>query len=172
MGKPPDIVIEIVSNIEGGELTSKRKIYAEGVRAPYYVVWDPESLLKTSRLSVFKLDGLRYTTIPEPIFPEIGLRLNFWEGEFETWTNEWLRWADLDGNLIPTGNEQRRRAEEQQIRAKDETRRANVEKRRADEERRRGDLLAAKLRELGIDPNELTESKRSENGSGESALSP
>jgi Uma2 family endonuclease len=39
-GKSPDVVIEIVSNREGGELDRKLRGYAaHGV--PYYVVFDP-----------------------------------------------------------------------------------------------------------------------------------
>ena len=41
-GKPPDVVIEVVSNREGGEDREKMEIYAEiGVRD--YAIYDPDS---------------------------------------------------------------------------------------------------------------------------------
>ena len=43
-GKPPDVVIEVVSNREGGEGTTKLTRYASiGVR--YYVIYDPDGML-------------------------------------------------------------------------------------------------------------------------------
>lgn len=50
----------------------------------------------------------------------------------------WLRWWDLDGNLLLTGEE-----------------RAGKADLRADAAERRAEALAAKLRELGINPEEL-----------------
>ena len=53
-GKPPDIVIEVVSNLEGNELTDKRRAFiAKRPGAGYYVVWDPEQFLKGDRLQIF-----------------------------------------------------------------------------------------------------------------------
>jgi Uma2 family endonuclease len=48
-----------------------------------------------------------------------------------------------------------RRAEEESRRAEEESRRAEEESRRAEEESRRADKLAARLRELGEDPDKL-----------------
>ncbi len=43
-GKAPEVVIEIVSNREGGEDTNKLATYAEiGIR--YYVIFDPDGML-------------------------------------------------------------------------------------------------------------------------------
>ncbi|MBM4319523.1 MAG: Uma2 family endonuclease, partial [Deltaproteobacteria bacterium] len=39
-GKPPDVVIEVVSNRGGDELGRRRRGYAR-LRVAYYVVWDP-----------------------------------------------------------------------------------------------------------------------------------
>ncbi len=49
--------------------------------------------------------------------------------------------------------EEARRAEEEARRAEEEARRAEKEARRAEKEARRADRLAAKLRELGVDPD-------------------
>ncbi len=45
-GKVPDVVIEIVSNREGGEDTTKLRGYAR-IHVPYYAVFDPLHLLSS-----------------------------------------------------------------------------------------------------------------------------
>ena len=47
--KAPDVVIEVVSNREGGEDREKLAGYAR-VGVPYYVIFDPEALLSTEVL--------------------------------------------------------------------------------------------------------------------------
>ena len=44
-------------------------------------------------------------------FPNIGLGLRIWQGRYEDRDNTWLRWVDAEGVPIPTGHEQRQRAE-------------------------------------------------------------
>ena len=65
----------------------------------------------------------------------------------------WLRVWDSDGNLLPTDQE---RADTEAERANAEAERADAEANRADTQSQRAELLAAKLRELGIDPDEIT----------------
>lgn len=50
-GKPPDVVVEVVSNREGGELGEKLAVY-EWMRVLYYVVYDPQRLLVEDGLRV------------------------------------------------------------------------------------------------------------------------
>jgi hypothetical protein len=59
----------------------------------------------------------------------------------------------VQGNLLPTPEE---RAEREAQRAEQETQRANQEAQRAEQEAQRSARLTAKLRELGIDPDEVT----------------
>ena len=133
LGKQPEIVIEIVSGTEGGELDSKKQDY-EQMRVPYYVVFDPFQYLKQGVLQVFALNGGSYGPKTQVYFPELGLGLMLWHGVYEKSEETYLRWIDREGNLLPTGNE---RAE------------------RAEREAQRAERLAAKLRELGIDPNQV-----------------
>lgn len=56
---------------------------------------------------------------------------------------EWLRWCDIDGTLLPTGEEAAQTARAQAAEAQA----------RAEQERERAERLAAKLRTLGIDPD-------------------
>ncbi|MBX3227756.1 MAG: Uma2 family endonuclease [Labilithrix sp.] len=141
-GKPPDIAIEIVSDTEGDELSAKLRDY-ERMRVAHYVVFDPLKKLSKQELSAFALDGVTYVMHPAARFEKIGLGLVVWEGELEGIRERWLRWTDLEGNLIPTGAE----------RAETEKQRAETEKQRAETEKQRADQLAAKLRALGVDPD-------------------
>jgi Uma2 family endonuclease len=165
-GKVPDICIEIVSNQEGDELTlsqksqtkgkktCKKNIYAQ-IGVPYYVVFDPlrqiqdETQMNGALLRVWTIASGRYVELTpaegivevgQSVWLEtVGLGLNLWEGQFEeAVTRLWLRWCDRQGRVIPTGAE-----------------RADAERLRADAERLRADRLAEKLRELGINPDEI-----------------
>jgi Uma2 family endonuclease len=164
-GKPPEVVIEIVSNKEGGEDTRKLEIYAD-VRVSNYVIYDPEHHLSNQSLRVFRLNGSVYAEDESPtiVFPVVGLGLTVWKGEYEGADSDWLRWTDLDGRLIPTGAERADRAakdaEKQTARAQHEAARAQQEAARAEEATRRADELAREnqrlyelMREKGIDPN-------------------
>jgi len=163
-GKPPDVVVEVVSNREGGEADQKRDLYAR-IGVHYYVVFDPERLLGPAILRVLRLYGGRYRAVRgAPRFPEFGLGLTLWRGKFEGVKAEWLRWCQPDGRLIPTGAERSQRAERRADRADQraeveaqradlERSRAEAETQRAEAEAQRADRLAAKLRKLGVDPD-------------------
>ncbi|MFA5504096.1 MAG: hypothetical protein WC423_01630 [Vulcanimicrobiota bacterium] len=71
-----------------------------------------------------------------------------WEGEFSAIQSTWLRWATLDGKMLALGSEERTRADEEKARA-------DEEKARADEAIARAEKMAEKLRELGLNPDEL-----------------
>ena len=56
MGKPPDVLIEMVSDKAGGEDSFKRDLYArQGV--PYYAIYDPEHHLSEETLRTFERSG-------------------------------------------------------------------------------------------------------------------
>ncbi len=134
-GKPPDVVIEVVSNREGGEDTEKLAAYAE-IRVCDYAIFDPDRLLGPELLRVYRLVEGEYRRMDEPIwFAKLGLGLRVWQGTYEDWDAAWLRWVDAEGTPIPTGSE-----------------RADTERQRADAERQRADRLAEQLRRLGVDP--------------------
>lgn len=141
-GKPPDVVVEIVSNKEGHETGKKFQIYARiGVR--YYAIYDPQLLVQAQILQVYELHVGEYLARPDYLLPKVGLELTLWEGEFEAKQTQWLRWCALDGDMIPTGAE----------RADQERERADQAGARADQERERAERLAAKLKEMGVDPD-------------------
>ena len=113
-GKPPDLVVEEVSNRKCGELSRKKALYAK-IGVPYYVVFDP--FLKLGRpnrkreLRTFVLTGGRYTEATSAHwFPLIGLGLTVWTGSVGDLDGRWLRFIDIDGKLLPTSEESAERA--------------------------------------------------------------
>jgi Uma2 family endonuclease len=111
--RPPDVVVEIVSNRVGKELDDKLRRYAK-LNIKYYVVFDPERLLSDDVLRVYECGFRRYRLCDDFSLPEIGLSLILWEGYYEGCEGVWLRWCDADGNMIPTAAE---RAEQESKRA-------------------------------------------------------
>jgi Uma2 family endonuclease len=157
-GKRPDVVVEIVSNDKGEEAGKKLRIYAH-MGVPYYVVHDPQQIVLESLLTVYELHASGYLPRPDYRLPEVGLRLTLWQGSFEGSAGTWLRWCDEEGVLVATGAElaeqERMRAEQEHRRAEQERTRAEQERMRAEQEHMRAERLAAKLREMGIDPDAI-----------------
>jgi Uma2 family endonuclease len=163
-GKPPDVVIEVVSNKEGAEDTKKLEVYNR-LRIGYYAIFDPLGQLSQRPLRVFQMNTYRYVEMTEPIWlPNVELGLRIWEGQYEDFHASWLRWFGTDGKLLKSGyelaraqqaraDEEKARADEQKARADQQEARADEEKARADGETARADRLAQKLRELGVDPD-------------------
>jgi len=139
-GKPPDVVIEIVSNQKGGELSEKMREY-QRIRVLYYVVFDPMEQLGRLPFRLYELQVGNYVQRADGWLEEVGLGLKTWQGGYEGMEDCWLRWYDREGALIPTGSE----------RADLEHERADREHERAEREHERAERLAARLRELGID---------------------
>jgi hypothetical protein len=75
------------------------------------------------------LRGRTYEPSQLGYMPEVGLGLTLWHGTFEEVEADWLRWTDRDGHLLPLGRD------------------------RAEQAERRAERLAARLRELGVDPD-------------------
>jgi hypothetical protein len=126
IGKAPEVVIEIVSD-RGGEEDIKMRAYAR-LGVLFYVIFDPDDLLQGGVLRAFVLERARYEPVEPRWLPEVGLGLKLWRGNFEGQTQEWLRWCDREGRVIPTGAERAKEATEKVKR------------------------LEARFRELGIEP--------------------
>jgi len=150
-GKPPEVVVEIVSNTEGGEeaLDGKLGIYGR-IKVERYVVYDPGQQTGSAPLRIYALKGGRLVRTDETWFEEISLGVTLWRGQYRGWEDTWLRWCDREGAVILTGQE---RAEAERARAEAERARAEAERERAEAERERAERLAAKLRAAGIDPD-------------------
>jgi len=168
-GKPPDLVVEVISKEPGGENTSKLERYRD-IGVPYYVVYNPFGFRGERVLKAYQRHGLSYIDIANPkILPELGLGFAIWEGSYQGCDGRFLRFVDEHGQLLLSGDEraeqereraeqQRERAEHAHERAEQEHERAEQEHERAEQERERADAaqqraeqLAKKLRELGVD---------------------
>ena len=169
-GKAPDLVVEVVSNDEGGEDTIKLKGYAK-LGIPYYIIYDPEEHLSSKPLRVYRLESSRYEldASESPFFESLKLGVRIWRGTYEDMPQTWLRWTTADGQLLPTGKErasseelradgekqkamsEKLRADHEQQRADHEQQRGDHEKLRADEAEQLAEQLRAKLKQLGIE---------------------
>ena len=87
-------------------------------------------------MEVYRLEEGRYKRLSAnewghyPI-SSMSVDLGIWQGEYENMTLPWLRWWDSQGNLLLTGREQ------------------------AQQERQRADRLAERLRQMGVNPDEV-----------------
>lgn len=141
---PPLLVIEFVSATDGGERDrtpqkGKFWIYEKGIRPAFYAIYE----VKQGLVDVYHLVENTFQPIAPnerkhfPI-PQMGVELGIWRGVYKGVKLPWLRWWDAEGKLLPTPEE-----------------RADQEAQRADQETQRAEKLAAKLRELGINPDEV-----------------
>ena len=150
-GKPPEVVIEIVSNKIGDELGDKLKTY-ERMRVSYYIVYDPTQQLGDKQLRIYELVGRRFRETSETWLEQVELGLTLWSGEFEGRQDTWLRWCYQDGNILPTGDERAQIAEQQ---AQTAQKQAENEKQQKEQALSRAEILAQKLREMGVNLDDL-----------------
>ena len=138
----PTIVLEFASGTgaEERDLTpfkGKFWVYERVMRVPYYGIYE----ILTGKLEVYQLINGNYQKMQpndrghypiDPMQVEIGL----WHGTYQHQEMLWLRWWDLDGNLLLIGQEQvaieRHRTEQEHQRAEQECLRAEQECLRAD----------------------------------------
>ncbi|MFO0845509.1 MAG: Uma2 family endonuclease [Gemmataceae bacterium] len=147
--KPPDVVIEIVSDKRGDEEGYKMDKYAR-LKLQYYVIHDPSDILEHGILRAFSLDGKRYRPTDPKWLPDVELGLTLWQGLFQGLEQTWLRWCDKSGAVLPTGMERAAKAEKARKASERARKTASKARDRAREEAAR---LREKLRELGVDPD-------------------
>ncbi len=145
-GKYPNFIIELLSNSTASvDRTEKKRIYQDIFRTPEYFWFSPDTL----ELIGFHLLNGEY----EEIQPNEPGRL--WSKQLQLFLGVYeqkLRFFTPEGELVPTPEEsaqtekQEREATQQEL----ETAQQQLEV-----ERQQKDKLAAKLRELGIDPEIL-----------------
>ncbi|AFZ60413.1 Uma2 family endonuclease [Anabaena cylindrica FACHB-243] len=145
-GDIPAIVMEFLSDNDGGEYSFKRTyppgkwfFYEQILQVPVYVIFDPDGGL----LEFYQLENGRYE-LKQPDengrhwIDSMGLFLGTWRGEKETRIGYWLRWWDEAGNLLLWSVEQ-----------------ISQERQRAEQERQEKERLIAYLKSQGIDPDNL-----------------
>jgi Uma2 family endonuclease len=159
--KPPEVVIEIVSNRKGEEDERKLPAYASlGIR--YYLIFDPTQQLKQGVLRIYELRNRRYVKLTTNWLAAVGLGVTLWSGTYEKKKDSWLRWCDAAGNLILTGAERatQERHEKELVRSQlaQEQQRAEQEQQRADQEQQRADQ-ECHAKELERQAKELAQSQ-------------
>ncbi|MFK0731838.1 MAG: Uma2 family endonuclease [Gloeotrichia echinulata GP01] len=138
-GNYPNVIVELLSNSTAAtDKGLKKQIYQDTFRTPEYFWFDPNNL----EFAGFVLVAGKY----QPLTPNIQGWL--WSQQLELYLGVYqqkLRFFTAEGELVPTPEEV----------AEQEKQRAEQEKQRAEQEKQRSDRLAAKLQELGIDPNTI-----------------
>ncbi|BAU11914.1 hypothetical protein LEP3755_24380 [Leptolyngbya sp. NIES-3755] len=154
-GVMPQWALEVVSQKYGGEYDDKMQDY-ENLGVLYYTVYNPNHWRRDRHepFEVYRLTNGEYVrqTGNSIWMPEIGLGIGVESGTHEGITQDWLYWYDEQGNRYPAPEDaialERNRAElaEQQLR---------VAEQQLEEERRSRQALLEKLRQIGIDPEQL-----------------
>ncbi|QEI39795.1 hypothetical protein BMF77_00348 [Dolichospermum sp. UHCC 0315A] len=111
----PSIVLEFVSG-NGAEERDKTPwngkfwIYEQVIRTPFYGIYE----VNKASIEVYELIGGKYQLLAAnerghySITP-MGVELGLWQGEYQNAELPWLRWWDLQGNLLLTGEERANR---------------------------------------------------------------
>ncbi|GJD22660.1 hypothetical protein RIVM261_076160 [Rivularia sp. IAM M-261] len=145
-GKYPNLILEILSpSTADTDRNFKKTLYQETFRTPDYFWFDPESLeFEGFHLVDGKYEALQPNTQGHLWSQQLGLYLGVYQGL--------VRFFKPDGQLVPTPEES---ALQEAQRAEQEAQRAEQEAQRAEQEAQRAERLAAKLRELNIDPDTI-----------------
>ncbi|MGB5592676.1 MAG: Uma2 family endonuclease [Crocosphaera sp.] len=152
-GKYPNLIIEILSDSTANiDRTQKKSLYQNTFRTPEYFWFDPITL----EFQGFTLLEGQY----QPITPneqeylwskQLQLYLGVFEGK--------LRYFMVDGELVATPQEvalKEKLEKEQEKLAKEKTAAELIKERlEKQQEKQRSERLAQKLRELGINPDEI-----------------
>lgn len=148
----PLIVLEFVSG-DGQEerdqtpYQGKFWVYEQAIRVPFYGIYEAAN----AKVEVYHLVDGRYSLLGANerghySIPPLGVELGIWQGRYQNALLPWLRWWDLQGNLLLTGEE----------RADRERQRAEQAESLLEQERLRSQQLAERLRVLGFDPDEMS----------------
>ncbi len=117
-----------------GKPPTKWQVYEQILRVPYYAVFDRY----TNQFRIFCLQGIQYVELAISgqgfWFDVLELGLGVWIGTYRGVEGQWLRWYDAAGNWVPFEQERTLKAEQ-----------------RAESAELRAELLATRLRELGLD---------------------
>ncbi|MGB5960188.1 MAG: Uma2 family endonuclease [Coleofasciculaceae cyanobacterium] len=158
-GRYPDVIVELMSpstaKVDKGK---KKDIYERTFKTRDYFVYDP---FDPTSLAGWKLDNnLRYEPIVANeqgwLWCELGFWLGTWQGTIDRETALWLRFYDSSGNLVPLPEEAaQQQAEVAQQQAEVAQQQAEVAQQQAETQRQRAERLAARLREMGEDPDLL-----------------
>ena len=112
-------------------------VYEQIMRIPFYSIF----FVNSGELEMYELVGGQYQQMMAnnrgryPI-PPMQVEIGVWDGAYQNQPQLWLRWWDVQGNLLLTGSERAMAAEQRAQTAEEKAAR-----------------LAERLRELGVDPD-------------------
>ncbi|MEM8603765.1 MAG: Uma2 family endonuclease, partial [Cyanobacteria bacterium P01_H01_bin.121] len=153
----PILVLEMVSHKPGGEYDKKLEIYRK-LGVLYYVIYNPEFWQRDRQqpFQVYKLINEAYQLqLGEPYWmPEVRLGLGRAQQVIGGIEQEVLLWHSAQGIAHPLPETAMRQLKQQ---LQMERQQVTLERQRAAQERQRAERLAAHLRSLGIDPDQLPE---------------
>lgn len=138
-GRYPDAIVELLSSSTADvDKGAKKQLYERVFRTPDYFVFDPFDPNSLQGWRLIPANGY------QPLTPDsrgwlwcetLGFWLGTWQGTIDRESATWLRFYDRAGNLILLPEE--------------------AAQLRAEQERLRAERFAARLRELGEDPDRL-----------------
>ncbi len=159
-GRYPDVIVELMSpSTAKVDKTTKKDIYERTFHTSDYFIFEP---FNPDSLQGWHLDldrGYQELTANEKGWlwcQKLELWLGVTEGVINNVQALWLRFYDADENLVLLPAEAaEKQAEEQKHRVEEEKKRAEIEKQRAETAEQRAARLAARLKELGEDPDNI-----------------
>ncbi|GET39183.1 protein of unknown function DUF820 [Microseira wollei NIES-4236] len=128
-------------------------VYETIMRIPFYGIFQ----VNNGSLEMYHLIEANYQKMTPnerghyPITP-LEVELGVWQGTYQNQTRLWLRWWDMQGNLLLIGDERAAAAEQKAIAAEQK---AIAAEEKAAQERQLREELLAQLRSRGIDPDTL-----------------
>ena len=149
----PQVVFEIRSHNDSNTKMSKKLLFYNRYAVEEYYLYDPE---KNDLEGWQRIEGNLEPIEPMEgwISPRLGVRFQLPESGLEIYRPDgerFLSYSEINAERLL----ERQRAEQEFQRAEQEFQRAEQEFQRAEQEAQRAERLAAKLRELNIDPNSI-----------------
>ncbi|HLO87636.1 MAG TPA: Uma2 family endonuclease [Nostocaceae cyanobacterium] len=135
-GKPPDVVIELLSESTAKyDKNEKKLIYQNQMRVSEYFWFDPFNPddLAGFHLKTGVYEPIKFNEKNQLVSNVLGLALVRWEGNYRGVDATWLRWATLDGELFPTAQEM-----------------VEIERQRVEQEKQRANQAESQLRQVAV----------------------
>ena len=158
----PNVIIELLSESTAThDKTGKKQIYQDQLRVPEYFWYDP---FNSDDWAGFALQNGIYQPLAldqnnRLISQQLNLALVRWQGLYKGVEAIWLRWETLNGELMLLPEELAQQAEQKANQAEQKAnqaeQKANQAEQKANQAEQRAEQLAARLRAMGIDPEEI-----------------
>ncbi len=130
---PPVLALEFVSGTGAEErdptpYEGKFWVYERIIRPAYYGIYE----VAKASIEMYHLQGTRYVQMQSTpqgryVIPEMQVELGLWQGHYQGMTLPWMRWWDLDGQMLPTGEERAAIERSQKLAAQAETKAAQAQ---------------------------------------------